>query len=155
MRQIQIIVGIGILVSHDGKVLITKRYDPSHPAAHLKWQLPGGKVEFDETIQEAVIREMQEEVSVTVTIPNYPPIVGSSLWKHPTIHVQCMLIGYICRADGQTVKISCEETCDFAWISPSEIAHRDRLPQALEFVMHAEGYIRMLRSFKNREKLKN
>lgn len=147
MRQIQIIVGIGILVSHDGKVLITKRYDPSQPEAHLKWQLPGGKVEFGETIQEAVIREMQEEVSVTVTIPNYPPIVGSSLWKHPTIHVQCMLIGFICRADGQTVTISCEETSDFAWINPAEIAQRDRLPQALEFVMHAEGYIRMLKQY--------
>jgi len=61
MKQKQIIVGLGILVNVKNEVLITQRYDPGNEKTHMKWQVPGGKVEFGETVKEAVVREMKEE----------------------------------------------------------------------------------------------
>jgi len=96
------------------------------------------KVEFGETVKEAVVREMKEEVMVDVAIPDYPPMIYSSVWKHPNVYVQCLLIGYICTAHGQKVKIGCEETAEFRWIKPNDILKLDRLPKRKEFVQDVE-----------------
>jgi ADP-ribose pyrophosphatase YjhB (NUDIX family) len=49
----------------DGKVLLATRTKP--PAADV-WSLPGGKVEAGETLEEAALRELGEEVGVTARI---------------------------------------------------------------------------------------
>ncbi len=49
----------------DGKVLIATRTQP--PAAGV-WSLPGGKVEAGETLEQAALRELLEEVGVTARI---------------------------------------------------------------------------------------
>jgi 8-oxo-dGTP diphosphatase len=140
IKQIQVLVGIGILVNKDGNVLITQRHDPTHTQVHLRWQLPGGKVEFGETVQEAIVREMKEEVSVDVTLLDHPPIVGSSIWLYPGKKVQCILIGYLCHAHDQKIVIGCEETGDFTWIDPDDIKRYECLPLAREFVLYAKNY---------------
>lgn len=50
----------------DGRVLLTRR-PPGTPLAGL-WEFPGGKVEAGETPQAALIRELEEEIGVTVTV---------------------------------------------------------------------------------------
>ena len=49
----------------DGRVLLAMRGKP--PAAEL-WSLPGGKVEAGETLAEAALRELREEVAVEAEI---------------------------------------------------------------------------------------
>lgn len=137
MKHIQIIVGLGILVNEKGEILITQRFDPSNPRIHLKWQLPGGGVEFGETVEEAVIREMKEEVDVDVTLLDAPPVVATSLWTYPDKKMHCVLIGFLCQADGQSVRITCSETGEFAWIRPEKISSYDCLPKAREFIEKA------------------
>src|ERR1041385_7546125 len=54
------------LVFRDGKLLITRR----HADAHLGglWEFPGGKRESDETFEQCLVRELQEELGITVTV---------------------------------------------------------------------------------------
>ena len=54
-----------VAVFRDGKVLLATRTKP--PADQL-WSLPGGKVEAGETLEEAALRELDEEVGVTARI---------------------------------------------------------------------------------------
>jgi 8-oxo-dGTP diphosphatase len=55
----QVVAGI---LEQDGRVLICRRRsDQSHA---LKWEFPGGKMEADETPQQALIRELREELGV-------------------------------------------------------------------------------------------
>jgi ADP-ribose pyrophosphatase YjhB (NUDIX family) len=49
----------------DGRVLLATRTKP--PAADV-WSLPGGKVEAGETLEQAALRELSEEVGVTARI---------------------------------------------------------------------------------------
>ena len=57
---------VAALVYRDGKVLFTQRQKGKHLPA--LWEFPGGKVEKGETDQEALERELQEEVGVEVEV---------------------------------------------------------------------------------------
>jgi 8-oxo-dGTP diphosphatase len=53
---------VAAILERDGKVLIGQRQPTqSHP---LKWEFPGGKVEAGETPEQAVTRELEEELSI-------------------------------------------------------------------------------------------
>ena len=63
----QIIVFSGVLIK-DGKVLLNLRNEPELPSAHLKWELPGGKADFGESPEGALIREFKEETGREVRV---------------------------------------------------------------------------------------
>ncbi|CAD5251528.1 MULTISPECIES: (deoxy)nucleoside triphosphate pyrophosphohydrolase [unclassified Imperialibacter] len=53
------------IIISGSKILVTKR--PAHKKEGLKWEFPGGKVEPGETEQEALTREIREELSIEVS----------------------------------------------------------------------------------------
>ncbi|MGH1484785.1 MAG: 8-oxo-dGTP diphosphatase MutT [Cellvibrionaceae bacterium] len=57
-------VAVGIVINDKNEILIAKRPDKLHQGG--LWEFPGGKVEQDETVQEALIREFQEEVAIQI-----------------------------------------------------------------------------------------
>ena len=63
MKKLQI--SVGIIRNAEGEIYITQRAADAH-MAH-KWEFPGGKIEAEESPEQAVIRELQEEVGITVT----------------------------------------------------------------------------------------
>ena len=58
-------VGVGGAVVQDGRLLLVRR---ASRRGHGNWQVPGGFIEPDETIEQAVIREVVEEASVTAEV---------------------------------------------------------------------------------------
>lgn len=58
-------ISVGIIRNTAGEIYITQRAADAH-MAH-KWEFPGGKIEAGETPQDAVIRELQEEVGISAT----------------------------------------------------------------------------------------
>jgi len=54
------------LVERDGLILITQRKEGSHLAG--LWEFPGGKREPAETWQDCLVRELHEELAITVTV---------------------------------------------------------------------------------------
>lgn len=59
----QVRVGVGVFVWRGGKFLMGRRRG-SH--GHDTWSLPGGHLEFNETLEECAIREVQEETGMQV-----------------------------------------------------------------------------------------
>jgi 8-oxo-dGTP diphosphatase len=58
-------VAVGIIINPIGEILLAKRHDHLHQGG--KWEFPGGKVESDETVIQALIREIKEEVGLLVS----------------------------------------------------------------------------------------
>ena len=58
-------IGVGGAVLHQGRLLMVRR---ASRHGRGNWQLPGGFIEPDETIEQAVVREVQEEAGVTAAV---------------------------------------------------------------------------------------
>ncbi len=60
-----LVVAVGVLVNPWGHVLIAQRPAGKHMAG--AWEFPGGKVEADESVSEALFRELKEELGIELT----------------------------------------------------------------------------------------
>ena len=58
-------VGCGAAIVHDGRLLLVKRVKAPEAGS---WNLPGGKVDFGERVEDAVRREIAEEIDVAIEI---------------------------------------------------------------------------------------
>lgn len=61
MKQIHVAVGV---VRRNNTFFICKRADHQHQGG--KWEFPGGKVEADESVEQALDRELQEEIGLGI-----------------------------------------------------------------------------------------
>ena len=78
MNTIQVVAAV---ISHNNKILITQR---GYGDFKGKWEFPGGKIEPDEIPQEALIREIKEELLVTIRIIDY---IATIDYDYPKFHL--------------------------------------------------------------------
>ena len=57
-------VAVGVLIRPDGSFLLTSR--PPGKVYEGSWEFPGGKLEHGETVEQALRRELQEEIGITI-----------------------------------------------------------------------------------------
>ena len=103
---------VAALIYENGKFMMCRR--PAHKARGLLWEFVGGKVEKGETKQQALARECQEELAVTVEVGEKFMEV---LHEYPDITVRLSLY-YARITAGEPQKLEHEA---IAWITPEEI----------------------------------
>jgi 8-oxo-dGTP diphosphatase len=67
MSKNAIYVAAGIVLRNK-QIFLTKRAQAAHQGG--KWEFPGGKVEQGETVEQALLRELNEEIGIEVTTSN-------------------------------------------------------------------------------------
>ncbi len=80
------------LVDADGRVLVSER--PAGKQLAGLWEFPGGKIEPGERPEETLIRELVEELGITVEEPCLAPLTFAS-HAYPDFHLLMPL--YVCR----------------------------------------------------------
>ncbi len=109
-----VLVAAVALVDVDGRVLIAKR-PAGKPMAGL-WEFPGGKVADGETPEEALIRELGEELGIEVDQRCLAPLTFAS-HRYETFHLLMPL--YVCRVWQGTVTPL--EGQELAWARPMQL----------------------------------
>lgn len=66
MKEVHVAVAVAVV--NDAEILIAKRLDDKHQGG--LWEFPGGKVEADESVAEALVRELDEEVALPTCTAN-------------------------------------------------------------------------------------
>jgi mutator protein MutT len=120
MKRIQVVVVAVIL--HKGKYLLTRRYGPRTKLTHNKWQFPGGGLEFNETIDQCLKREVMEEVSISVKILKLIPFIHEKIlgsWHG-------VAISFLCKPATNNLKIKLDkEASAYGWYSLDEARKLD------------------------------
>lgn len=113
------LVVAGLIIGDDQRVLITQRR--ADQALPLQWELPGGKVEPGEAPLAALVRELREELGVTVAV--------GRIWDvlfHAYPAFDLVMLVYACRiVDGAPRAL---EVADLAWVATRDLAGWDILP---------------------------
>ena len=100
------------LVFKDGKFLITQRKDDDSFGGY--WELPGGKKEPTETLEECVIRELKEELDIEVEIRHFFRILT---YHYPQRSVR-LNIFFCSHKSGEPKTIECQA---LAWVMPKDL----------------------------------
>ncbi|WP_181704487.1 8-oxo-dGTP diphosphatase MutT [Chthonobacter rhizosphaerae] len=102
------------LIDADNRVLITQR--PEGKSLAGLWEFPGGKLEPGETPEDALIREMHEELGVTIRKPCLAPLTFAS-FDYERFHLLMPL--YVCRRwEGFVTSREGQAT---AWVKPNRL----------------------------------
>jgi 8-oxo-dGTP diphosphatase len=109
-----LLVVAAALVDSDNRVLIAQR--PEGKALAGLWEFPGGKIDPSERPEEALIRELHEELGIVVKEACLAPLTFAS-YAYPDFHLMMPL--YICRRwEGL---VSSRENQALKWVRPREL----------------------------------
>ncbi len=107
-------VAVGILIRSNGDFLMTTR--PVGKAYAGYWEFPGGKLEANETVVEALRRELTEEIGVVIE--------DAHIWRSSVVDYPHALVRLtFCKVSTWTGQLHMRESQQFAWQSlPVQVA---------------------------------
>ena len=126
MLEIPLPVAIAALI-HDNKILLIKRIKGNYVGY---WSLPGGKIEKQEHVSEAAVREIAEELGEESEVMRF---LGASENKFHTkngeVHEINLVFKVVLLSDGG--RVSQEDHLEFAWLTRDELRDAVVFPTSL------------------------
>ncbi len=118
MKLIRVVAAI---IHKDGKIFATQR---GYGAYKDYWEFPGGKIEAGETPEQALIREIQEELATTIQIERFLTTVE---YDYPEFHLSmdCFICAIV---QGKLDLLEHESAC---WLSLDHLRDVEWLPADL------------------------
>jgi 8-oxo-dGTP diphosphatase len=116
-----VIVAACVLLDAEGAVLIAKR-PTGRPLAGL-WEFPGGKVEAGERPEDALIRELHEELGIDIAASDLTPLTFAS-HAYPEFHL--LMPVYLCRR--WRGDLAAHEGQELLWVRPATLHLYDMPP---------------------------
>ncbi len=99
-------VAVGVLIKEDGAFLMTSR--PAGKVYAGYWEFPGGKLEVDETVTQALRRELTEELGILIE-DTKPWRVGLMDYPHALVRL------HFCKVMSWQGELQMREGQDFSW----------------------------------------
>ena len=102
---------VAAIIKKDNHFLIVKRNRKKHLG--LKWEFPGGKVKENETFEEALIREIKEELNIKISLQDK---LAEEKYKDEKIDI--VLHYFLCTQEDGTIELNEHE--DLAWVEKKD-----------------------------------
>jgi len=130
-------------IVHDNKLLLVRKSedDPLHPG---KWEVPGGRLEFGETLDDHIRREVMEEVGLEIE-PLCPFAMWTWIMSRNDDEIQVIAVGRRCRAIttkcSEQNRVADDFLSEIKWIELDQIYKYELIPDLKpameEFVLSA------------------
>jgi len=119
-----------LIQDEKGRYLITQRRQGSHLAG--LWEFPGGKRESGESLEEALRRELTEELSARFAVGER---VETVRWEYPERTI--VIHFYRCRLESGTIEP--REDQAMAWVAPERLSDFDFPPADRDLIARLRG----------------
>ncbi|MEM7136580.1 MAG: (deoxy)nucleoside triphosphate pyrophosphohydrolase [Myxococcota bacterium] len=119
------VVVAAAVVVHEGRVLLTKRLEEQHLGG--MWEFPGGKLEADESPEEALVRECREECGIDIEVHE---VLDVTFHRYPQRSVLILFYRATCLG-GEVQHL---QVADHAWVSPEDLGRYDLPPADVRVV---------------------
>ena len=129
-----VLVAACALVDADNRVLLAER-PAGKPMAGL-WEFPGGKVEAGERPEQTLIRELKEELGITVDEACLAPLTFAS---HAYADFHLLMPLYVCRKwEGA---VAATEGQQLTWVRPIRLRDYDMPPADVPLIPHLQALL--------------
>lgn len=115
MKQIEVVAAV---IRRDGKILATQR---GYGEQKDRWEFPGGKIEAGESHQQALIREIHEELNCTIQVETFLKTVELD---YPEFYL--IMHCYLCSLTSDTLILKEHEAA--CWLDADTLEEPDWLP---------------------------
>lgn len=129
MKKIEVVAAV---IIKDGKVFATQR---GYGEFKGWWEFPGGKIEPGECPQEALAREIREELAADIEVGE---LVKTVEWDYPAFHLTMHC--FISKLITEDVKLMEHESS--AWLSEDTLHSVKWLPADIEVLDEIIGYLK-------------
>ena len=116
-----------VIQNEEGKILIAQRNLKKSQGG--LWEFPGGKIEPNETKEEAIIREIKEEMDIDIEAKKF---IGQKVFNYPDKDIN--LIAIECKQIKGDIKLNEHE--DIKWVNKNELRNFNFAP-ADKFIINA------------------
>lgn len=116
MKRIEVVAGI--ISNKDGDILCTQRNVSPYPYISKKYEFPGGKIEPGETREEALKREIFEELNIDIFIGSFFLRV---MHQYPDFFLT--MHSYNCISNSITIKLN--EHINYKWLNANNLKPLD------------------------------
>lgn len=120
MASILLVAAVA-LIDRDGRVLLAQR--PQGDALGGLWEFPGGKIKDGETPEQALVRELKEELDVNTETSCLAPIAFAS---HDSGAFHLLMPLFICRKWSGIARPVVADA--LTWVRPGELTNYDMPP---------------------------
>ena len=127
------VVGVGGVVVREGRALLVRR---GKEPLYGRWVVPGGTVELGETLEEAVVREMEEETGLRVEPVEVLTVFDRIDRDGGRVTYHYVIVDYLCRWRSGEARAA-SDALEVVWASAEELSHYDLPAKALEVVRDA------------------
>jgi 8-oxo-dGTP diphosphatase len=127
MPQETTLLVVAAIIKKNGRYLLAQRKKDCK-SAPSKWEFPGGKVEFGEGPEDALIREIKEELGITISNLRVFTVTSSRNSRNPHI----IMISYL--ADWKSGKIRTLDCQDALMVKSDELDKFDLIEGDEEIV---------------------
>jgi 8-oxo-dGTP diphosphatase len=121
MKSIEVVAAV---IVRDGRIFATQR---GYGDFKDFWEFPGGKIEPGEKAEDALIREIKEELDADITVDSFLQTIE---YDYPKFHL--ILHCYLCSLKNNTLHLLEHESAK--WLSPSELDSVNWLPADLSVI---------------------
>ena len=115
MKHIEVVAAV---IKNGNHILCVQRNYSKYDYISYKFEFPGGKVEPNETNEEAIIREIKEELNLDIKIDKHIITVNHT---YPDFRIS--MHTFLCNCENKIIKLN--EHVDFKWLLNNELKDLD------------------------------